>query len=283
MGYTLRAENEYNDSIDLTGRRDMAVTHAEGLHPPAAVVNMDPLALSDGALFNSSRVGTRNVVITVHFTRNPEACRHDIYRVFKPKRAIRLYYTNWTRNVYIDGRVESVVVDLFAQMQNAQISILCPRPFFRDIADGVTDFTTVTSLFEFPVEFPEEGIPFSEVASYAEKAVLNAGEVETGVRIEFQTRGTVRHPGFYNTTTGEGFVLDYDFIAGDAVSINTLPGEKRATLVRDGISINLLNYIQPGSSWLRMTVGDNVFAYTAETGAEYMMVRFIVTPLYEGV
>lgn len=283
MGYTLRAENEYNDSIDLTGRRDMAVTHADGLHPPEAIINMDALALSDGALFNSSRVGTRNIVITVHFTRNPEACRHDIYKVFKPKRFVRLYYTNSTRNVYIDGRVESVVVDPFEQMQKAQISILCPRPFFRDIADGVTDFTTVTSLLEFPVEFPEGGIPFSEVTAYAEKAVLNAGEVETGVRIEFQARGAVRNPAFYNTTTGEGFSLDYDFIAGDAVSINTLPGEKSVILRRDGATINLLNAVTLGSSWLRLTVGDNVFAYTADTGADLMMTRFIVTPLYEGV
>ena len=32
-----------------------------------------------------------------------------------------------------------------------------------------------------------------------------------------------------------------------------------------------------------MTVGDNVFAYAADQGAEYIMARFIVTPLYEGV
>ena len=283
MGYTLRAENEYNNTIDLTGRRDMAVTGAEGLHPPGAVINMDALALSDGALFNSSRVGTRNIVITVHFVKDPENCRHEIYKVFKPKRPVRIYYANNTRDVYIDGYVESCVVDLFAQKQNAQISILCPRPFFRNVADGVTDFTTVTSLLEFPVEFPEEGIPFSEVATYAEKAVLNAGEVETGVRIEFSARGTVQRPAFYNTTTGEGLVIDYTFQTGDAVVINTLPGEKSIILRRDGADINLLNAITLGSSWLRMTVGDNVFSYTADQGADLMMTRFIVTPLYEGV
>lgn len=283
MGYTLRAENEYNDSISLTGRRDMALTGADGLHPPGAVVNMDPLALNDGALFNSSRVETRNIVLTVHFTRNPENCRHEIYKVFKPKRPIRLYYTNNTRDVYIDGYVETCVVDLFAPKQNAQISILCPRPFFRDTADGVTDFTTVTNRLEFPVEFPEEGIPFSEVATYAEKAVLNAGEVETGVRIAFSTRGTVQRPAFYNLTTGEGFILDFTFQAGDTVTIDTLPGQKSAILQRDGASINLLNYIAQGSTWLRMIVGDNVFSYTADQGADQMLVRFTVTPLYEGV
>ena len=283
MGYTLRAENEYSDSIDLTGRRDMAVTRADGLHPPGAIINMDALALSDGALFNSSRVGTRNIVLTVHFVKNPENCRHELYKVFKPKRPIRLYYTNNTRDVYIDGYVETCVVDPFERMQKAQISILCPRPFFRNTSDGVTDFTTVTSLLEFPVEFPEEGIPFSEVAAYAEKAVLNAGEVETGVRIEFQMHGTVQNPTFYNLTTGEELGIEYDFQTGDAVVIDTLPGQKRAILRRDGESINLLNAVTQGSTWLRLTVGDNVFSYTADQGASLMMARFIVTPLYEGV
>lgn len=283
MAYTLRAVNQYGDEIDLTGRRDMVLTRPDGFHPADAIINMDALALNDGALFNSSRVGTRNIVLTVHFTEHPEQCRHEIYKVFKPKQAIMVYYKNNTRDVYIDGYVESVTVDLAAQLQNAQISILCPRPFFRDIRDGLTDFTVVTPLLEFPVEFPEEGIPFSEVASYAEKAVLNGGEVETGVLIEFSVRGNVTRPQFYNTTTGEAFILDYSFIAGDSVQICTLPGEKRATLKRDGVTINLLNSIGIGSSWLRMTVGDNVFAYTADQGAEYIMARFIVTPLYEGV
>lgn len=283
MGYTLKAANQYGDELTLTGRKDMQVTGVDGLHPPGAVINMDALALSDGALFNSSRVGTRNLVITVHFAENPEQCRRKIYQLFKPKQAIRIFYKNGSRDVYIDGRVETVVVDLFARLQNAQISIQCPRPFFRDVKDGVTDFTTVTSLLEFPVEFPEEGIPFSEVASYAEKSVINGGEVETGVIIEFQARGTVQDPAFYNLTTGEGMILDYDFQTGDRVIINTLPGEKKATLIRDGVSINLLNAVALGSSWLRMTIGDNIFTYTAALGAENIMARFTVTSLYEGV
>ena len=146
MGYTLKAANQYGDELTLTGRKDMQVTGVDGLHPPGAVINMDALALSDGALFNSSRVGTRNLVITVHFAENPEQCRRKIYQLFKPKQAIRIFYKNGSRDVYIDGRVETVVVDLFARLQNAQISIQCPRPFFRDVKDGVTDFTTVTSL-----------------------------------------------------------------------------------------------------------------------------------------
>ena len=68
MAYTLRAVNQYGDELDLTGRRDMALTRPDGFHPADAIINMDALALNDGALFNSSRVGTRNIVLTVHFT-----------------------------------------------------------------------------------------------------------------------------------------------------------------------------------------------------------------------
>lgn len=283
MGYTLRASNEYGEIISLTGRRDMAVTNTEGLHPPGADINMDPLALSDGAVFNSSRVGTRNIVITIYFLQNPEDCRHELYKIFKPKKAVRIYYTNNTRNVYIDGRVESCVVNPFSKMQNAQISILCPEPYFRNITEDITDFLAVTPALEFPVEFPEEGIPFSTIEAYAEKSVINSGEVETGVVIEFQARGAVINPAFYNTTTGEAFLLGFTFQAGDAVRISTIDGSKRATLTRDGVEINLLNYIVQGSSWFKLRIGDNIFSYTVATGTEYMEVRFVTTPLFEGV
>ena len=283
MGYTLRASNEYGEIMSLTGRRDMAVTNTEGLHPPVADINVDPLALSDGAVFNSSRVGTRNIVITIYFMQNPENCRHELYKIFKPKKAVRLYYTNNTRNVYIDGRVESCVVNPFDKMQNAQISILCPAPYFRNITDDITDFLAVNSALEFPVEFPEEGIPFSEISAYAEKSVINSGEVETGVVIEFQTRGAVVNPAFYNTTTGEAFLLGFSFQTGDSVRISTLEGNKRAVLTRDGVEINLLNYIGQGSSWFNLRIGDNIFSYTALSGTEYMEVRFTTTPLFEGV
>lgn len=283
MGYTLRASNEYGEIISLTGRRDMAVTNTEGLHPPGADINMDPLALSDGAVFNSSRVGTRNIVITIYFTQNPENCRHELYKIFKPKQAVRIYYTNNTRNVYIDGRVETCVVNPFSKMQNAQISILCPEPYFRNITDDITDFLAVNAALEFPVEFPEEGIPFSDISAYAEKSVINSGEVETGVVIEFQTRGAVVNPAFYNTTTGEEFLLGFTFQSGDAVRISTIDGSKRAILTRDGVQINLLNYVVQGSSWFKLRIGDNIFSYTATTGNEYMEVRFVTTPLFEGV
>lgn len=281
--FTIAAQNNYNERYNLSGNDDFDIINVTGVTPAGATINMDNLATADGQLFNSSKVGTRNIVITICYRRDPERVRNWFYKIFKPKQEVRIFYSTEIKDVYIDGYVETFEGDLFEINQKAQISIICPDPFWKDDVDEVTDFTAVTDALEFPVEFPEAGIPFSTIATYAEKSVINHGEVETGVIIEFQTRGSVVNPAFYNTTTGEALIFNFTFQTGDSVRVNTNEGRKKAILTRNGSEINLLNYIAQGSGWFKLRIGDNVFSYTATSGNEYMEVRFILTPLYEGV
>lgn len=284
--FTLIAENKYGNTERLTGNPLFYVVGILGLTPAAAVINTDSLATGDGSLYNSSKVGNRNIVITLTYRSAVavEAARHELYKIFKTKQWVRLYYKNATRDVYIDGYVETFEGDLFQQGQQAQISIICPDPFFKAKDSTVTDFTAADALLEFPVEFPEDGIPFSELAVYDEKSVINGGDVECGVIIRCNFSGPVTNPAFYNTTTGEGFVMHYTFQRGDLLTINTNQGSKSVMLLRDGETINMLKYLVQGSTWFQLTLGDNVFTFTAEDdGRESMDVLFTNTDRYEGV
>lgn len=284
--YTLAAQNKYGNKMTLTEEKGFNVIQVTGLTPAAAVINTDGLATGDGSIFNSSKVGNRNIVITMAYKSgvNVEAERIKLYQIFKTKQWVRLFYKNASRNVYIDGYVETFEGDLFQRGQMAAVSIICPDPFFKNVEDTNTTFTAVIPMLEFPVEFPEEGIPFSELRVYDEKSVYNGGDTETGVIIRCNFSAEVSNPAFYNLTTGEGLVIAFDFIRGDALTINTNQGSKNITLVREGVTINMLNYLQQGSAWFLLTIGDNVFTFTADDeGREDMEVLFTTTDKFEGV
>lgn len=284
--YSLSVQNKYGTKMELTHNMLFYVTSVTGLTPAAANINTDALAVGDGSLFNSSRVGNRNIVIMLKYRSgiNVEQARIELYRLFKTKQWVRVFYKTASRDVYIDGYVETFDGDLFEQGQLAQISIICPDPFFKDIDSTVTDFNAVVSLLEFPVEFPEEGIPFSEISVYAEKSVVNGGDAENGVIIRCDFSGDASNPAFYNLTTGDGLSIDFDFLRGDALIINTNQGSKSITLIREGVTVNLLNYLVQGSTWFLLTIGDNVFTFTADDdGRENMHVVFTSTNQFEGV
>ncbi len=129
----------------------LAVTNIDGLAPMPGTINLDDNAGSDGSIFNSSRAQSRNIVITMKpfledgydFEGNPipqsmEVCRRKVYLIFPLKRKVRLKFETDTRTYYIDGYVENINTDYFGDLEGAQVSILCPDPYFKiDWADIV--------------------------------------------------------------------------------------------------------------------------------------------------
>lgn len=284
--FSLSVQNKYGTKMTLTGHDLYYVMSVTGLTPAAANINTDALAVGDGSLFNSSRVGNRNIVITLKYKSgiSVEEARLELYKVFKTKQWVRVFYKTETRDVYIDGYVETFEGDLFERGQMAAVSIICPDPFFKAVTDTVTDFNAVIGLLEFPVEFPEEGIPFSEVRAYSEKSVVNGGDAESGVIIRCNFSAEVSNPAFYNLTTGEALSVAFTFLRGDTLIINTNQGSKSITLIREGVTVNMLNYLVQGSAWFLLTIGDNVFTFTADDdGRESMEVVFTSTNQFEGV
>ena len=77
--------------------------------------------------------------------------------------------------------------------------------------------------------------------------------------------------------TGKGIV------ASDDIIINTLKGEKSITLVREGKSYNILNCLDKNTDWFTLVKGDNIFAFTAESGVTNLQFRIENKVIYEGV
>ena len=281
--YTLIVENERGDRLELTQNNNYDVLDVSGTNPPTATINTVNIANVDGSRFNSSRVGQRNIVITLNIRPPIEANRIALYKYFKVKHWCKIYYKNDSRDVFIEGYVESFENNPFTQLQQPQISIICPQPFWKSVNEINVKFSNTNALFEFPFSIPSEGIEFSTIEKLT-TTYINAGNVATGGIIELHaTADQILNPIFYNRTTQEYFGLTFDMLIGDHITINTQQGEKSVTLLRDGVKTNILSARQSGSSWITFEPGENEISYGADKGANNLNVSVLAVQKFEGV
>lgn len=281
--YTLIVENERGEQLELTHNENYDVVEIIGLNPPTAAINTANVAGYDGARFNSSRVEQRNIVITLNIRYPIEANRLALYKYFRVKRYIKIYYKNGSRDVYIEGYVESFENNLFGMTQQPQISIICPNPFWKSIKETYVDFSNLSALFEFPFSISSSGIEFSRINKVT-TAYINAGDVEIGAIIRFYaTSNQILNPIFYNRTTGKYFGLNFDMHEGDVIIINSQQGEKSAALLRNGQTTNILSSRQSGSSWITFEPGENEISYSADEGQNNLNVTVTAVQKFEGV
>lgn len=281
--YTLKVRNDKGNMLALTNNPSYIVYKITGLTPPQATINSSVNTTTDGSSINSVRLESRNIVIYMTIGGDVEANRINLYKYFPVKKTVRLYFNNGKRNIYIEGTVELIECDLFSNKQVAQISIICPRPYFKSVDELVTVFSDVSSLFSFPFSISKGGMEFSAVYSNYRKSIVNAGDVETGVIIRLYAVGTVVNPILYDTFKRTSMKLNFTMLSGDSIIINTNVGQKSIELVRNGVSINAMGYMTPDSTWFNLESGDNVFTYDAESGNSNLQISFTTSLLYSGV
>lgn len=279
----LTVENAYGEKLNLSNNDDYYLINVTGLTPPAATINTGTIATKDGGTYNSSRFENRNIVLYIKPRRDIEKTRINLYTYIRAKHYIKLYLKNGTRDVWIDGYVETVDGDLYTQSQEIQVSIICTDPYFKAMDEKIFDFSTINSLFEFPFSIGAEGSEISSTSKFVELNVQNTSDEETGVILEFYASELALEPTVYNSRTGEKFTINHEFQKGDIVRLNTRTGEKKLTLIREGVETNILNQMERGSKWFTLLVGDNVFTYTALYGIENLQLKLILQPIYGGM
>lgn len=281
--YELKVKNAYGEVINLSTSPDYTVYKVTGLQPPAVVVNSSSNATYDGVSINSVRVDQRNIVIYVAIEGAVETNRINLYKYFPLKQTVTVFFKNDTRDVCIEGVVELIECDLFTNKQVAQISLICPQPYFRAVEELVSYFSDITSLFTFPFSIPESGMEISTITNNVRKSIVNSGDVASGIIIELNAIGAVVNPVIYDVFKRTHIKLMFTMQANDRIIINTNVGKKSITLVRSGVSSNIMGYMYPDSNWLTLAAGDNVFTYDADSGTSNLQITFTTSVLYGGV
>lgn len=296
--------NYLGDSIKLDLARPeqsgFVVTSVTGLGSGKANINMTEVATNDGGLFNSSRLPSRNIVISLKYLWHDsiEDVRQLSYKYFPIKKKLTLLIETDNRQAEIDGYTETNEPTIFSKDEGSDISIVCPNPFFYSAGkDGIntTIFYGVEPLFEFP--FSNESLyecllEMGRIQNQTEKTIVYSGDAEIGVTIAIHAIGEARNITIYNTGTREIMHIDTDklkaftgsgIIPGDEIIICTVKGQKSITLLRNGKTTNILNCLDKNADWFQLAKGNNIFAYTVEEGRANLQFRIENRIVYEGV
>lgn len=318
--YKFTLENELGNQLtfnELDGT--YTIEEIQGLGPAPATINTSELALVDGAQFNSSKLQMRTLSIAFAIERNVAQSRIAAFKVVRPKHKVRAYYESETRNVYIDGYVESVSVTYYDMKQVCTVVVLCTQPYWRVAQAVIDEISSVTALFHFPfastgpivsaiamltedmhelltedslnivtddvtTEDEPKEIVFGNIDPLVSIDIPNNGDAETGIIIELQAYGPVSNPKVYDYETGAFIGVNFNMQAGDLITINTQTGEKSVTLLRDGVTSNIFNSLMQGITWLQLPFGGGVYAHQVASGEPGTLVISIKHyDLYEGV
>lgn len=256
--------------LKLTGKEPLyQVINIEGLNPPNAQINTSTIVGMDGAVFNSSKLQTRNLVLTVKINGDIEQNRLNLYSYFRTKEWCKFYYANGSLDVSIEGYVDTVECNLFTNAEMAQISIICPYPYFRSIYEVSQDFTNVLKKFVFPFSI-NIGSPvvISEIDDSGIVKIFNSSEAENGFIAYVNFLDDASSLEIINTFTGDDFKVVYSFLENDSLIINTNKGRKSINLIRSGSVINLFQALQTGSVFLQLLPGINTFNYKVSGSVE---------------
>jgi hypothetical protein len=270
-------------NLDVYNRRDdqlvlpigetengYTVRGIEGLDPVDAEFSTSSFATMDGNQYQAARRGMRPITITLGIEagfveKSVRELRKDLYSFFMTKSEVRLVFTDLDGTQYqITGRVESMQAPQFTNDPRAVISIACFDPDFY----GMEQISVDGQLPNQP-----EGV-----------GLLYEGTVEAG--LEFQIFNYTPISGFMlQQDAGDGYnrliEIRYDFIYGDYITINTIPGRKSVLLNRESSIESILYARDTTSQWPTLQPGLNTFRLSSE--GEQLSYSMVYTPKFGGL
>lgn len=225
--------------LGLSTTDSLLIRKVTGLNPPDIDLFIGEYA-RDGGSYGGRRVGSRNVVMTIDLNPNPaldetvSGLRDLLYKTFVDPLVNADYIElvlreddGRVRNLY--GYTEKFETEVFDIETIAQISMICPDPYIRDLNE--TTLTNPTDTW-VSVPFTYEGT--AEAGFKADIFISAITPVLTVINNHAYMRFT------------------YPFVIDDVVSINTNRGERDATVTRGGVTTSLLPSLSFDSKWLEL-------------------------------
>lgn len=263
--YSIIVSDQNGNMSNITGSEDWVVIGMSGI----ADFNVDITQTKIGGIgskCNGTNISARNIVLTILLCGNAAASRRKLYKYFTTEKEMTLFITAQSDVVIrksINFYLEKFECDINENPQTAQISLICPNPWFEGSSGKVLNLSTDNPKGEFQ----------------------NNGELETGFKsiLIKATGGSVVNPIIKNTTTGQTMQINITLAPGESLHICTVRGSR---YIKKGSSINGTNVIgslDASSNWITVKPGTNVISQTASTGIEYMTTRLLLTPCYMGV
>lgn len=145
-------KNHLGHELDISFENDgISIADIQGLGA-TAVINTSSIGGYDGATFISEQMPMRNISMLLLLYN--EADKQVIYNTFKLKKEGTLYYHTESLQAKITCRVERIEIPPNTYPLTAQISLLCPQPYFEALEEIKAQIAKSTPMFRFPFTFP---------------------------------------------------------------------------------------------------------------------------------
>ena len=265
--------------------------NCDGIYETQNNVNTSENTMTDGSTYQGSTTAMRNIVMTL--VDRPDSDhrqnRSMLYNIFRPKQTGILQYIEDETARQIEYYVESIKIDSVKRARQATVSLLCPNPFFSDLADTEVQMASWEGLFEWQHEFTDQGEAFGARSDTRMQVIENDSAADhIGLTITIEATGAVRNPTVTHVEQEDSITVGtagnpFSMQAGDKIIITTHTNNKHAYLVRDGDREEINEYLSEDSEFIQLNNGRNTFGYSADSGVSYMTVSISFRYHYLGV
>lgn len=253
---------------DYTVGWPFQVRNIDGLGPERSNIATAPLATGRGVFYQGKSTASRNIIITLGFnpdwiTQTISNLRQLLYTYLMPEQEIKLtIYSDDVPTVAIEGIIESLDPNIFAQDPEIQISIICPDPDFIEVEASIVETGVLPNSLT-------DGLPLEYVINYT-------GTVPAGFELridatEFKTSYSgrivvVNHKNDIYEVFDIGAIdpveVDEDYYLYLSTVKNKRIIESRHTVGSE--RINQLDKMVIISEWPEFKPGENMFSVGAE-------------------
>lgn len=209
--------------------------------------------------------------------------RQTLNNVLSPEETLEIIYDLDGSQRKIKGIAQELKFECSSIFYDFYISILCPDPLWREMTQTATSIVSWVGAFEFPVEITKDW-EIGRLDKKLEVNVLNRGDVTCGCKIVFYATASLTNPSLRNTETDEYIKVNASLSAGDKLEVTTFYKNKTAYIIRaNGEKENVIQYLDPDSTFLQLKIGDNLFGYNADSGKSNLEITIYHDNLYRGV
>lgn len=281
---TITCTNQSNISVTFGEKKDspFIVEDADGLYSMNVDLSISDNAMMDGGTYQSGWLKTRNIVLTLRDRGADDHIdnRQLLFSLFPQREKGTLIIADTegpiTVRRMIDYYVESVISDGTNYSRMYSVSLICPDPYFYDVAVSNVQMAAWISAFQFQHQFAAAG----EEIGYRSKTKSqdienNVGSDAVGMTITILASGQVKNPSIARAESGERIKIGTDskaftMEAGDILTITTGVNNKHVYLTHEGVKTEVNQYLSADSKFITLHHGHNTIGYDADGGVDFI-------------
>ena len=278
-------KNHRSELIDLINDSDVRLDTLTGVGA-IANISRQSLAGRDGSIPGTVTRPERTIIVNFRLRggADGEKAIYNMSRFFEAGGKGTMIMEGRLCSSRIDYIVEECTIDPNqAPPVMGMLSLYCPDPYFKTGGEESRVIAGSFSTFRFPFHFPNGPFKISERIKSVFATVYNNGVAETDMRIEFSANSRVENPALIDVKTGNTAKLRFTMEAGDTITINTVKGEKKITLLRGGKEYNIFNYMAHPFTFFTLNSGANTFKYDADSGLGGLNIKIYYTAKFGAI